>query len=155
MVAGAARIRVSFQIDADGLLSVSARELSSGVEASISVKPSYGLTDEQIAHMLTDSLSHVKDDIAARKLREAIIDAESLIATTENALQADGDLLAGEERSRIDNAIAALRSAITAQATVAINQATSRLNTVTGDFAAARMDRNIRRALAGQKITDL
>ncbi|GAB2938271.1 Fe-S protein assembly chaperone HscA [Aquaspirillum soli] len=155
MVAGAARIRVSFQIDADGLLSVSARELSSGVEASISVKPSYGLTDEQIAHMLTDSLSHVKDDIAARKLREAIIDAESLIATTENALQADGDLLAVEERSRIDNAIAALRSAITAQATVAINQATSRLNTVTGDFAAARMDRNIRRALAGQKITDL
>lgn len=155
MVAGAARIRVSFQIDADGLLAVSARELSSGVEASISVKPSYGLTDEQIAHMLTDSLSHVKDDITARKLREAIIDAESLIATTENALQADGDLLAAEERSRIDNAIAALRSAITAQATVAINQATSRLNTVTGDFAAARMDRNIRRALAGQKITDL
>ncbi len=155
MVAGAARIRVTFQVDADGLLSVSARELSNGVEASITVKPSYGLTDDQITQMLSDSLAHVKDDIAARKLREAVVDAESLIATTEAALNADGDLLAAPERAAIDNAVAALRTAIAAQTTVQINAATTKLNDVTADFAARRMDRNIRRALSGQNISDL
>ena len=155
MVAGAARIRVTFQVDADGLLSVAAREQSSGVEASITIKPSYGLTDDQITQMLTDSLAHVKDDIAARKLREAVVDAESLIATTDAALKSDGDLLAPSELQAIDNAVAALRSAIAAQQTVAINAATARLNDTTNDFASRRMDRNIRRALAGQKISDL
>ncbi|WP_281660392.1 Fe-S protein assembly chaperone HscA [Microvirgula aerodenitrificans] len=155
MVAGAARIRVTFQVDADGLLGVSAREQSSGVEASISVKPSYGLTDDQITQMLADSIEHVKDDIVARKLREAVVDAESLLATTEAALQVDGDLLDGAERAAIVDAEAGLRSAIASQQTVAINAATARLNDATNEFAARRMDRNIRRALAGQKISDL
>ena len=155
MAAGAARIRVTFTVDADGLLSVSAKEQGSGVQASITIKPSYGLTDDQITQMLTDSLAHVKDDIAARKLREAVVDAESLIATTDAALKSDGDLLDPSELQAIDNAVAALRSAIAAQQTVAINAATARLNDTTNDFASRRMDRNIRRALAGQKISDL
>lgn len=155
MVAGAARIRVTFQVDADGLVSVSAREQSSGVEASIIVKPSYGLTDDQITQMLVDSLAHVKDDIQARKLREAIVDAESLIAATEGAIQADGDLLDAAAQAQIADVVAALRAAISAQMTPAVNKYMNRLNEVTSDFAAQRMDRNIRRALSGQKISDL
>ncbi|HJV07696.1 MAG TPA: Fe-S protein assembly chaperone HscA [Chromobacteriaceae bacterium] len=155
MVAGAARIRITFQVDADGLLAVSARELTSGVEASIEVKPSYGLTDDEISRMLTESLDHVQDDIEARKLREAIVDAESLVAATRAALQADGDLLADDERLGVDNAIAQVEQAIASQVTRQVNAAASQLNHATETFAARRMDRNIQRALKGQNIAEL
>lgn len=155
MVAGAARIRVTFQVDADGLLSVSAREQSSGVEARIEVKPSYGLTDDEVSRMLTESIAHVHDDIAARKLAEATVDAEGLLAAIDVALASDGDLLDAAERSALDAAIAAMRAALAARQTVGINQAMATLNEASGDFAARRMDRNIRRALTGQKISEL
>ncbi|UDM15559.1 Fe-S protein assembly chaperone HscA [Vogesella sp. XCS3] len=155
MVAGAARIRVTYQVDADGLLSVTAREQTSGVEASIEVKPSYGLSDDEISRMLTDSLAHVQDDIAARKLREAIVDAEGLIAATAAALAADGDLLSADERTQLDDAIAGLHSAIATQTTREVNAATQRLSQATEEFAARRMDRNIQQALKGKHIGNL
>lgn len=152
MVAGAARIRVTFQVDADGLLSVTARELTSGVEAHIEVKPSYGLSDDEISRMLTESMTHVQDDINARKLREAIVDAESLIAAIHAALEVDGDLLAAEERAELDGALAGLHTAIATQQTREVNAATQRLNQISEPFAARRMDRNIQRALKGKNI---
>ncbi|WP_054284791.1 Fe-S protein assembly chaperone HscA [Gulbenkiania mobilis] len=155
MVAGAARIRITFQVDADGLLSVSAREQGSGVEASIAVKPSYGLTDDEISRMLTDSLAHVTTDIEARKLREAIVDAESLAEATRNALTSDGDLLAPEERQQVETALAAVATAIARQETRAVNEASAALNRATETFAARRMDRNVQRALKGQNIGNL
>ena len=155
MVAGAARIRITFQVDADGLLAVSAREMTSGVEASIEVKPSYGLSDDAISQMLSDSLAHVQDDIEARKLREAIVDADSLLDATLAALRIDGDLLTAEETSAIQQVLQQLEQAIASQTTLQVNQATHRLNKATEDFAARRMDRNIQRALKGQKISEL
>lgn len=155
MVAGAARIRITFQIDADGLLSVSAREMTQGVEAHMTIKPSYGLSEEEISAMLTDSIEHVKDDIVARKLREALVDAESLLETTRNALKLDGDLLSQDERATIDAAILALQNAIAAQQTTQLYQANAELNRATASFAERRMDRNIRQVLAGQNIADL
>lgn len=155
MVAGAARIRVTFQVDADGLLAVSAREQSSGVEARIEVKPSYGLTDDEVSRMLTESIAHVQHDITARKLAEARVDAEGLLAAIDVALASDGDLLDASERQTVDQAIAATRTALSADKTVVINQAMAALNTATAELAARRMDRNIRRALTGQKISEL
>ena len=155
MVAGAARIRVTFQVDADGLLAVSAREQSSGVEARIEVKPSYGLTDDEVSRMLTESIAHVQHDITARKLAEARVDAEGLLAAIDVALASDGDLLDASERQTVDQAIAATRAALSADKTVVINQAMAALNTATAELAARRMDRNIRRALTGQKISEL
>jgi molecular chaperone HscA len=112
MVAGAARIRVTFQVDADGLLSVSAREMTSGVEASITVKPSYGLTDDEIAGMLKESIDHVGDDVQARNLREQQVEAQRLIEAVEAALAADGRLLRPGERADIVEEIAALKKRI-------------------------------------------
>ncbi|WP_159875027.1 Fe-S protein assembly chaperone HscA [Aquitalea denitrificans] len=155
MVAGAARIRITFQVDADGLLAVSAREMTSGVEASIEVKPSYGLSDDAISQMLSDSLAHVQDDIEARKLREAIVDADSLRDATLTALQIDGDLLSADETAAIRLVLDELQAAVASQTTLAVNQATHRLNKATEDFAARRMDRNIQRALKGQNIAEL
>ncbi|MBA4707475.1 Fe-S protein assembly chaperone HscA [Aquitalea aquatica] len=155
MVAGAARIRITFQVDADGLLAVSAREMTSGVEASIEVKPSYGLSDDAISQMLSDSLAHVQDDIEARKLREAIVDADSLRDATLAALRIDGDLLTAEETSAIQLVLQQLEQATASHTTLQVNQATHRLNKATEDFAARRMDRNIQRALKGQKISEL
>jgi molecular chaperone HscA len=155
MVAGAARIRITFQVDADGLLAVSAREMTSGVEASIEVKPSYGLSDDAISQMLSDSLAHVQDDIEARKLREAIVDADSLRDATLAALRIDGDLLTADEASAIQQVLQQLEQAMASQTTLQVNQATHRLNKATEDFAARRMDRNIQRALKGQKISEL
>ncbi len=106
MAAGAARIRVTFQVDADGLLSVSARELTSGVEAAIVVKPSYGLSDADIARMLQESFAHAADDMAARALAEAQVEADQVVAATRAALAADGDLLDADERGGIDAALA-------------------------------------------------
>ncbi|TCP14930.1 chaperone protein HscA [Crenobacter luteus] len=155
MVAGAARIRVTFQVDADGLLSVTAREQSSGVEAHIEVKPSYGLSDDEISRMLTDSIEHVHDDIAARRLREAVVDAEALIDATNNALAADADLLSDAEREAIDAALAAAVAAIAGSEAARVNAATAALNQATEAFAARRMDRNIQRALKGHNISEL
>lgn len=152
MVAGAARIRITFQVDADGLLSVSAREQTSGVAASIEVKPSYGLADEDISRMLSDSMEHVRADIDARKLREAQVNAESLMEATQNAMLADGDLLDQEERSAIEAALKQAADAMSGQSTRNINEAVSRLNQITEPFAARRMDRNVQRALKGQNI---
>lgn len=155
MVAGAARIRVTFQVDADGLLSVSAREQSSGVEASIEVKPSYGLSDDEITRMLTDSISHVQDDIEARKLREAIVDADSLRDAVTHALEQDGDLLNDAERAEVQAGLAALQAAIDSQTALKVTEATAALNHITEPFAARRMDRNIQRALKGHNISEL
>jgi molecular chaperone HscA len=154
MVAGAARIRVTFQVDADGLLAVSAREMTSGVEASITVKPSYGLTDDEIAGMLKESIDHVGDDVQARNLREQQVEAGRLIEAVEAALAADGRLLRAGERADIEEEIAALRKRIAASDHRAIRAGIDSLNAATQDFAARRMDQGIKRALTGQKIVE-
>ena len=156
MVAGAARIRVTFQVDADGLLSVSAKELGSGVEAAIVVKPSYGLTDEQVAGMLKDGFATAESDMVARSLREAQVDAERMILATESALAADGDLLGAGERSAIDALVVRLRAtAQDAGEPRAIESAVEALAEGTEGFAAARMNRGIRDALAGRNVNEI
>jgi molecular chaperone HscA len=155
MVAGAARIRVSFDVDADGLLSVSAREQTTGREASIVVKPSYGLTDAEIARMLQESFAHASDDAQARALAEARVDADRLIAATESALAIDSDLLDEDERANIDGALAAVRRLRDGDDRAALGRAVAALNHATGDFAARRMDRGVARALTGKRIDAL
>ncbi|HEV6967793.1 MULTISPECIES: Fe-S protein assembly chaperone HscA [Roseateles] len=153
MAAGAARIRVSFQVDADGLLSVSAQELTSGVQAAITVKPSYGLSDEQIAGMLKDGFASADADMAARKLREARVEAERMVLATRSALAADGDLLPAGEREAIEARLSAL-AAMTDDAD-AIEAATQALADATEGFAAERMNRSIARALTGRDVSAL
>ena len=155
MVAGAARIRVTFQVDADGLLSVSAREMSSGVEASVLVKPSYGLTDDEIAGMLREGVDYAGDDMLARALREQQVEADRLVEATEHALEQDGDLLDPTERSAVDAAIAALRQARDGKDHRAIKQHIDALSRATDEFAARRMDRSVRSALAGHKVDEI
>jgi molecular chaperone HscA len=155
MAAGAARIRVTFQVDADGLLSVSAREQSSGVEASIAVKPSYGLADDEIAQMLQDSMQHASEDMQARNLAEARVEAESLLDAIALALAADGDLLDTAERAELDAAIAALGLAYASSEAPRIRDASETLNRVSTDFAGRRMDRAVQRGLAGHKLSEL
>jgi len=156
MVAGAARIRVTFQVDADGLLSVSARELGSGVEAAIVVKPSYGLSDEQVAGMLKDGFATAESDMVARSLREAQVDAERMVLATESALAADGDLLGADERAAIAGLLARVRTtAQDAGEPRAIEAAVEALAEGTEGFAAARMNRGIREALAGRNVNDI
>ena len=155
MVAGAARILVTFTVDADGLLGVSAREEKSGVEASVSVKPSYGLSDEEVARMLRDSFGAAEADMAERSLREAQVDADRLLAATASALDADGDLLSAEERSGIDAAMADLRGVRARADRGAIDAALKILAAATENFAAERMNRGIRRALTGRRVEDV
>ena len=155
MAAGAARIRVTFQVDADGLLSVSAREMSSGVEASVLVKPSYGLTDDEIAGMLRDGVERASEDIDARALREQQVEADRVIEATLVALEQDGDLLSGEERAAIDAAIAGARETAAGHDPRAIKRSTEALSRATNDFAARRMDKSIRAALAGHKVDEI
>ena len=154
MVAGAARIRVTFTVDADGLLNVAAKEQVSGVEAQIDVKPTYGLGDDQIAQMLKDSFTTAQADMQARALAEARVDADRMLIATQTALNADGDLLSAVERADIDAQMAALRSA-KEQSTeaAAIEAATKALALGTEAFAAERMNRGIRQALAGKNIS--
>ncbi|XZG69752.1 Fe-S protein assembly chaperone HscA [Chitinibacteraceae bacterium HSL-7] len=154
MVAGAARIRVTFQVDADGLLAVSAQEMGTGIVASIEVKPSFGLADDEIARMLTDSMTYAHDDMLARKLMEARVEAESLQSATEAALQLDGDLLEGQERADVDAALATLSQTIAGDDANAITAATEALNHATREFASRRMDRAVRQGLAGHKIDE-
>ncbi len=156
MVAGAARIRVTFQVDADGLLSVSARELSTGVEAHIEVKPSYGLTDDEVARMLRDSYDHAREDMSARQLAELKVDGQRLVEATEIALAENGaELLDAEEREEIENLIAALKKALEGDVPQAIKRATEALNKGTVEFAARRMDLSVKKALTGHKIEEL
>ena len=155
MVAGAARIRVTFQVDADGLLSVAAREMSSGVEASVTVKPSYGLTDDEIAGMLRSGADHAREDMEARKLREYQVEAGRLIDATEAALAEDARLLAADERTAIDRMLARLRTLAAGSDAAALSAAIAEANHATTDFAARRMDQSVRRALAGQKLDEL
>ena len=152
MAAGAARIRVTFTVDADGLLSVSAKEQGSGVEARIDVKPSYGLSDADIARMLQESFSTAQQDMQARALAEAQVDADRMILATRSALAADADLLAPEEKAEIDRLMAEL-AAIRQQGDAAqIEAAIKALAGGTENFAAQRMNRGIRQALAGKNI---
>ena len=155
MVAGAARIRVTFQVDADGLLSVSAREQTSGVEAAVVVKPSYGLADEQIERMLKDGFAHAEGDIAARALREARVEAERMVLATRAALVADGDLLQAEPRAQLDALLIAVDQARQGEDAAAIEAATQALAAGTEHFAALRMNRGIRQALAGKRPDEL
>jgi molecular chaperone HscA len=155
MVAGAARIRVTFQVDADGLLSVSARELGSGVEASVVVKPSYGLADEQIAQMLKDGFAHADDDMAARKLREARVDAERMVLATAAALAADGALLSADERATVEALVESTRRTASGDDADAIEAAVEALAEGTEAFAAARMNQGIRQALAGRSVEEI
>lgn len=155
MTAGAARVRVSFQVDADGLLSVSAKESTSGVEASVTVKPSYGLADADIERMLRDSFEHAREDMHARALAEQRVDGQRLIEATRSALAVDDKLLSEDERASIDSAMAALEKLLGGTDHRAIKKAVEALNHATEDFAARRMDEGIKRALAGRKIGSL
>jgi molecular chaperone HscA len=155
MAAGAARIRVTFQVDADGLLSVGAREKTSGAEASVTVKPSYGLEDADIERMLRDSYEHAREDMHARALAEHRVDGERLLDATRTALAVDGDLLAPEEHGEIERAMAALSAVIGGADHRAIKHASDALNRATEEFAARRMDANVRRALTGRNIANL
>jgi molecular chaperone HscA len=155
MVAGAARIRVTFQVDADGLLSVSAREMGSGVEASVVVKPSYGLGDEQIAQMLKDGFTHAEHDMAARSLREAQVDAQRMVLATRSALAADGALLSDAERVGVESLLAETERIAQTGDADAITAAIEALAEGTEAFAAARMNQGIRQALAGRTIDQI
>ncbi len=155
MAAGVARIRVSFQVDADGLLSVSAREAVSGVQASVSVKPSYGLADDQVAQMLREGFAHAQDDMRSRALREARVEADRLLLATQSALDADAALLQPAERAAIEALMAAVRLAAAGDDHDRINAAVEALAQGTEEFAAARMNRGIRQALAGRSIEDV
>lgn len=154
MPAGAARIRVTFQVDADGLLSVTAREMTTGVEASIQVKPSYGLSDEDIIRMLQDGNGRAEEDMHTRELREQQVEARRLLESTHSALEADGDLLSEEARRVIDAQVAELQALVTSEDLDKIKAAIEALSKGTEDFAAQRMDRSIRRALSGLNVED-
>ena len=155
MVAGAARIRVTFQVDADGLLSVNAREMGSGVEAAVIVKPSYGLADDDIARMLREGFSSAEADMAARSLREARVEAERMTLATQAALKADGDLLQGDERADIEALLTELQGIAAGTDHAAIDRAVEALADGTEAFAALRMNRGIQAALTGRKVEDL
>jgi molecular chaperone HscA len=155
MVAGAARIKVTFQVDADGLLSVAAREQTTGVEASIVVKPSYGLSDAEITRMLEESFANAAPDMLARALAEARVDAERIVDATEAALRSDGDLLTVAERMPIDHALLAVRRLIGQDDHHALAAAVTALNAATEEFAARRMNRGVERALTGRSVDAL
>jgi molecular chaperone HscA len=155
MVAGAARLKVTFQVDADGLLSVSAREEVSGVEASVTVKPSHGLTDDEISKMLTDSMSEAKNDSTMRMLREQQVDSTALIESVLAALLKDHDLLSSAERDQIDTQILLTQEVLKSDNVDLIKDQTHQLSQVTDAFAARRMDRSIRAALTGKTLDQL
>jgi molecular chaperone HscA len=155
MVAGAARIRVTFQVDADGLLAVSAREQTTGVEASITVKPSYGLSDDEVAAMLKDSLAHARDDAQRRALKEAQVEAQRLIEATQAALKEDAHLLNAREIARIEAAMNTLQTLLLGDNRRQIALAMDDLGFETQEFAHRRMNQNVKRALAGRSVDEL
>jgi molecular chaperone HscA len=155
MVAGAARIRVSFQVDADGLLSVAAREQTTGHEARIEVKPSYGLTDDEVAAMLKDGFSHAGGDAFRRALREAQVEAQRLIEAVQSALREDAQLLSTLERAHIDACVARLQAVMMSDDRRVIDDAMAALSKGTAEFAARRMNQSVQRALSGKKVSEL
>ena len=156
MAAGAARIRVTFQVDADGLLSVTARESVNGVESHVVIKPSYGLTDLEVERMLTESISHAADDAGLRKLREQQVEARRSIEAVEAAMAQNGEeLLNRSEIDALQKAIDALKAVVDSGNIDAIRQAAENLEHSSGEFAQRRMDAGIRQALAGQKLDEL
>lgn len=155
MAAGAARIRVTFQVDADGLLSVGAREETKGIEASITVKPSYGLSEDEITDMLKSSFGAAEADKQARALAEAKVDAMSLISAINIALEHDGHLLSALEKDDINASIQSLEQTLNTEDSHAVHAATEALNEATGSFAAKRMDASVSRALAGKNIDEV
>ncbi|MDD2222324.1 MAG: Fe-S protein assembly chaperone HscA [Gammaproteobacteria bacterium] len=156
MVAGAAKIRVTFQVDADGLLGVTARELGSGVEASIQVKPSYGLTDSEISGMLKESFDNAAHDKQARALQEQRVDAERLLETVRSALRADAEaLLTQDERELIEQRMSALETVRKAEDVNAIARHVQQLNHATNEFAARRLDATVKAALAGRQLNEM
>jgi molecular chaperone HscA len=155
MVAGAAKIRVTFQIDADGLLSVSAKELSANKETSITVKPSYGLADDEIARMLQDSYGAADEDMKHRALREEQVEAERIVLATESALNLDQDLLSASEKDNIHHLLSDVREKAQGKDHHSIKEAVEALAKGTEDFAARRMDRNVRNALTGRKLDEI
>ena len=154
MAAGAARIRVTFQVDADGLLSVTAHEMVSGVESTVQVKPSFGLSDSEIETMLRDSMDHAEEDVLARSLREQQVEADRIIESVESAVAADGDILKPEERKQIDAAVVSLRQSRDGNDPQKIKQAIQALNQASTDFAARRMDAGIQSAMTGHKVEE-
>ncbi len=155
MAAGAARIGVTYQVDADGLLSVFAREQLSGVEASVVVKPSYGLADDDVARMLEESFTTAEVDIRARALREAQVDAQRLVEASQAAIGVDSELLDETERANIDALIVKLATVTGGDSVDAIEAATKELAAATDEFAARRMNKSIRRALAGRRLDEV
>jgi len=155
MVAGAARIRVTYQVDADGLLSVSAQEQISGVHSDITIKPSYGLEDKDIEQMLRDSFEHAKDDISVRALREQQVEADRVVQALRSALQQDGQhLLKKDEFLQINQALDTLLKASTGNDISVIKQAIADVDTVTQEFAARRMDASIKKAMQGHRVDE-
>jgi len=153
--AGGAHIRVTFQVDADGLLSVTAMEKSTGVEASIQVKPSYGLSDTEIATMIKDSMSFAESDVQARMLAEQKVEAARVMESLNSALAADAHLLSTEERKAIDDGVAALQAAAVGSDADTIKEAIKNIDTQTQEFAARRMDQSVRKALKGQSVDEV
>ncbi|MDX1537462.1 Fe-S protein assembly chaperone HscA [Arsukibacterium sp.] len=155
MPAGGAHIKVTFQVDADGLLSVSAEEKSTGVAAGIQVKPSYGLTDDQVAAMISGSMQHARQDMQQRLLREQQVEADRVLEAVSAALAQDGVLLNEQELAEIESALTTLAQVRQQQDTAAIKAAIEHTNTLTDDFAARRMDKSIRQALQGHKVDEV
>jgi molecular chaperone HscA len=155
MPAGAARIRVTFQVDADGLLAVTARESISGVEAAVTVKPSYGLSDEEVARMLRESMGAAESDMRERALREQQVEGRRLLDAVRTALEADPDLLGDDERAAIDTCVRELEQRVEGHDADALHEAIERLARATDEFAARRMDRSIRAALSGRRVDEL
>ncbi|MBG5892100.1 Fe-S protein assembly chaperone HscA [Providencia hangzhouensis] len=155
MAAGGAHIRVTFQVDADGLLSVSAMEKSTGVEASIQVKPSYGLTDNEISNMIKDSMTNAQDDLNARRLAEQKVEAARVLESLTSALAQDGNLLTPKEESEIDNAVNELIKAVEGTDPIVIENAIKQLDKQSQEFAARRMDTSIRQALSGHSVDEI
>lgn len=155
MVAGAARVRISFQVDADGMLAVSAREEVSGVEATVSVKPSYGLTDDEIARMLAESFTTAEQDMRERSLRESRVEAERMLLATRSALAADGDLLNAAQHAEVEALLALMQAAREGTDHPAIDLAVEALAKGTEAFAAERMNRSIRQALSGRRVEEV
>lgn len=155
MAAGNAHIRVTFQVDADGLLSVSALEKSTGVQASVQIKPSYGLSDTDIAGMIKDSLENAENDLSTRRLAEQKVEAARLLESLTQALSEDGNLLSDDENAAIDAAVGVLIESVEGDSPAAIENAIKQLDKQTQVFAARRMDNSVRKALAGHSVDEI
>jgi molecular chaperone HscA len=155
MTAGAARVRVTFMVDADGLLTVRAEESTTGIQQEVAVKPSYGLDDKAMAAMLRASLENAEGDMAARLLRESKVEAERIALAVDAALIADGDLLSDDERAVIDGFLIDLRSAVVADDRDTVEASAAAINDGTSEFAQRRMDRGISEALTGVALSQL